>query len=107
MEARLVLPDLREGRVGEGSLDCAGDAVTEVDAEVHLDCCESMCALEVADVSLSAEFRLDRLASMTTGLSAMLVVGWLLSIQGVSESAQTMEPRLRGTCHNFGISSEG
>lgn len=76
VEARLVLPVFAVGRVGDGSLDCTGDAVSEVEVEVHLDVWESICALEVADVSLSAEFRLDRLASMATGLLAMLL-DWL------------------------------
>lgn len=44
-----------------------------MDAEVHLDVCESMCALDVADVSLSAEFRLEMLASMAAVLFAMLL----------------------------------
>lgn len=63
-DVRLALPVLAEGRVGDVSLDCAGDAVSEVEADVHFEACESIWALEVAEVSLSIEFRLDRLASI-------------------------------------------
>ena len=37
MDVRLVLPVLSGGRVGDGSLDCAGEAVSEVEVEVHLE----------------------------------------------------------------------
>jgi hypothetical protein len=60
---RLVLPVFADGLEGDGSLEAKGEAVTDVVAEVHLDCCVSTFALEVADVSWSTEFRLDMLAS--------------------------------------------
>lgn len=99
VEARLSLPFLSEGRIGDESRDCVGEAVNEVEVEVHLDVCESMCALEVADVSLSAEFRLERLASMATGLFAMLLE-WVGSFAweriGVGASNGTTST---GSCH--------
>lgn len=68
-----------------------------------------MCALEVADVSLSAEFRLDRLASIATGLFAILLAGWLDSV-GDNRSRRKQWNHVYGdTPRNSrnGISSEG
>jgi hypothetical protein len=55
---------------GDGSLDWAGEAVKDVEADVHLEGWVSWLALEGTDVSLSMEFRLDKLASKP----AMLVL---------------------------------
>ena len=69
VDVRLILPG-RTGAdlVGDESLDARGEGVNDVLADVHLEGCVSMFALEVADMSLSTELRLDRLASMPEGL---------------------------------------
>lgn len=113
VEPRFIRPVLTVRRAGDGSLDCVGDAVSEVDAEVHLDAWESTCALDVADVSLSTEFRLDRLASIATGLFAILL-GWLagglVSMEKRSDSAHKQWNHVYGVVPRnstkWGISSE-
>ena len=65
VDVRLSPPGRTEaGRVGDEFLDSRGEGVNDVLVDVHLEGCVSTCALEVADVSLSTELRLDRLASM-------------------------------------------
>lgn len=68
VDVRLILPG-RTGAdlVGDESLDARGEGVNDVLADVHLEGCVSTFALEVADMSLSTELRLDRLASMPEG----------------------------------------
>lgn len=63
VDVRLSRPGRLADLVGEDSRDARGDAVSDVLADVHLEACVSTWALDVAEVSLSAEFRLDRLAS--------------------------------------------
>lgn len=58
-DARLIRPAGFVVLVGDGSLDWAGEAVRDVEADVHLEVCVSRTALDGTDVSLSAELRLD------------------------------------------------
>lgn len=77
VDVRLILPGRIAGLVGEDSRDTNGDAVNDVLADVHLEGCVSTFALDVAEVSLSTEVRLDRLASMAVVGFAMTVSSWL------------------------------
>lgn len=51
VDARLALPALARGLVGDCSLEAKGEAVSEVVLDVHLEGRVSICVLEVADVS--------------------------------------------------------
>lgn len=87
-DTRPVLPDDLVVLEGDGSLDGAGEAVTEVEAEG----CVSRIALEGTDVSLSTEFRLEKLVSkpgvlllfamvMVADLSGDVSDCWLLMVR--------------------------
>lgn len=73
-DARLDLPEGLVVLVGDGSLDWAGEAVRDVEADVHLEVCVSRTALDGTDVSLSAELRLERLASRPVVLPTPAIV---------------------------------
>ncbi len=75
MDVRLSLPGRIAGLAGEESLDAKGDVVKDVLVDVHLEACVSTFALDVTDVSLSTELRLDRLAS----IPAVGVVGFAMA----------------------------
>lgn len=77
VDVRLILPGRIAGLDGEDSRDTNGDAVNDVLADVHLEGCVSTFALDVAEVSLSTDVRLDRLASMAVVGFAMIVSSWL------------------------------
>lgn len=77
VDVRLVLPGRIAGLVGEDSRDTNGDAVNDVLADVHLEGWVSTFALDVAEVSLSAEFRLDTLVSILVVELAMVLLSWL------------------------------
>jgi len=71
---RLCLVVLGAGLVGDGSRDKCGEPVTEVLVEVHFDCWVSILALDVAELSLSAELRLDILASSPGAVALVAIV---------------------------------
>lgn len=73
-DARLILPEGLVVLVGDGSLDWAGEAVRDVEADVHLEVCVSRTALDGTDASLSAELRLERLASRPVVLPTPAIV---------------------------------
>jgi hypothetical protein len=84
MDARLVLPEvLAAVLVGDGSLDCVGEAVKDVEADVHLEGWLSRIALEGTDVSLSTEFRLETLASRP----AVLLLAMVPDLSGAAAAA--------------------
>ncbi|KAI1148016.1 hypothetical protein F4825DRAFT_116722 [Nemania diffusa] len=74
MDARLGLPEVLVVRVGDVSLDSTGEAVRDVEAEVHLEAWVSGIALDGTDGSLSAEFRLEVLASRPVVWLAFAIV---------------------------------
>lgn len=81
IDARLVLPEALDVLAGDGSLDSAGEAVNDVEAEVHLEGCVSRFALDGTDVSLSREFRLDMLASRP---AVLLVFAMMPDLSGAA-----------------------
>lgn len=78
VDVRLILPGRIAALVGEESLDAKGDAVNDVFVDVHLEGCVSIFALDVAEVSLSTELRLEKLASMPAVwvLGFAMAAGW-------------------------------
>lgn len=81
--------------VGDGSLDWAGEAVTDVEADVHPEGCVSRLALDGTDVSLSTEFKLIVLASRPVVLleSAM--------VPGQSDVAEGCQLLVGGLCEEW------
>lgn len=67
VDTRFVLAVVLVTLVGDGSLDSAGEAVKDVEADVHLEGCVSRFALDGTEVSLSMEFKLEMLASRPAG----------------------------------------
>jgi len=79
IDPRLILLVTLAVLDGDGSLDWAGEAVKDVEADVHLEGWVSWLALEGTDVSLSTEFRLDKLVSKPEVLVLAMVADRLVT----------------------------